>query len=569
MTSPMTDSPPPPNDAPAHEPPGDPGRSPLRDWWASLRRSSSDRLVGGVCGGLAKSTGVPRVLVIAAFVLASIPLIGIAAYALLWVLLPDENGRRVADDSRWREVLVAAVGSGFVLVVLGVSLDSLVRTLFDLMPWTLMLLGAVLIVRRIDGSDRSPSERASSERASSEQPPPPPFHQPAAETSPWPTPNPLATTPTPLAPPASPSSPAPLSSPASLTSPFPPTPPSPPVPPTPPAPRYRQPFRLPVVGTLTWALALIVVAVLGLLALNDRGVLGPGTILAAITVVFGAGLLVSAFFGKARGLILPALACVLAVLGLGVLNVRADNTLDAVQFTFTDGARLPEKITAGYGKSTIHLGALRLDQDRDLTITQTAGVVWVMLPVGATTELSIDVDAGTADAYRPFPGTDDYRNWATSGELPRRDDLLTAERAEQITDWSAQARGDYVLDEQPKAAGVSASYRLATAGEHTLRLHIELGVGEVRVLIPRWASVPSEVRAPRQACHDASLQTGPISCDSIADVTARMPLCANTAGEDVTYEGVFSETVRCEDLPAGEPDWPREPTCLDWDGSTI
>lgn len=552
----MTDSPPPPNDAPPPPPAGPPPppqQSALRGWWESLRRSSSHRLLGGVCGGIAESTGIPRVLVILAFALASIPLIGIPVYALLWVLLPDENGRRVADDSRWRDVLVAAVACAVVLVVLGVSVDPLLRTLIDLAPWALILMGAVLIVRRVDRSE-GPNAARGEPPVDASATTPPPF-------APQPTPTQHTAAPTPA--PATPSSHT--------------APPAPPAPTAPPAPRYRQPFRLPVVGALTWALAFIVVAVLGLVALGDRGALGPGTMLAAVTIVFGTGLVVSSFIGKARGLILPALACVLAVVGLGVLNVRADNTLDAQHRTIRSADDLPDTIVAGYGKSTVHLGALRLDGDRELTISQTAGVVWVLLPAGVNTELEVAVKVGTADMYRLYPERTDYQAWVAAGTAPQTGDLIDAERLDSVTDWSAQTRVEYLdtdgadameLDRSPVGLGRSLSSTLDVGAAHTLRLTIELGVGEVRILQPRWAGIPDRVYEPEQACHTSERQTGPVPCSTV-EPTARLPLCMNTAGDDVTYGGVFSAVVRCEDLPAGDAGFPLEPACLDWDGTTF
>jgi phage shock protein C len=56
-----------------------------------LRRSSSDRMLGGVSGGLAAHTGIDAVLWRAAFVaLALAGGAGFVLYAALWVLMPGE-----------------------------------------------------------------------------------------------------------------------------------------------------------------------------------------------------------------------------------------------------------------------------------------------------------------------------------------------------------------------------------------------------------------------------------------------------------------------------------------------
>lgn len=64
-----------------------------------LRRSSSDRWLGGVCGALAQQLGVSATVVRAVVtVLALVAGSGVAAYVLAWLLLPNEDGRILAED---------------------------------------------------------------------------------------------------------------------------------------------------------------------------------------------------------------------------------------------------------------------------------------------------------------------------------------------------------------------------------------------------------------------------------------------------------------------------------------
>ena len=64
-----------------------------------LRRSRSDRWIGGVCGGLAETTGLESWLWRLAFALLALcGGTGVLAYALLWIFVPTEpvpldNGR--------------------------------------------------------------------------------------------------------------------------------------------------------------------------------------------------------------------------------------------------------------------------------------------------------------------------------------------------------------------------------------------------------------------------------------------------------------------------------------------
>ena len=57
---------------------------------AQLRRSGTDRMVGGVCGGLAEYSGIDVVLWRVGFVVLTLAGgAGVLAYLLLWVLVPS------------------------------------------------------------------------------------------------------------------------------------------------------------------------------------------------------------------------------------------------------------------------------------------------------------------------------------------------------------------------------------------------------------------------------------------------------------------------------------------------
>jgi phage shock protein PspC (stress-responsive transcriptional regulator) len=68
-------------------PPGDPVVSAVN----SLRRSRNDRWFGGVCGGIARSTGMAawlwRLIFSALFIFAGA---GLLLYVLLWIFVPSE-----------------------------------------------------------------------------------------------------------------------------------------------------------------------------------------------------------------------------------------------------------------------------------------------------------------------------------------------------------------------------------------------------------------------------------------------------------------------------------------------
>ena len=57
-----------------------------------LRRSRSDRILGGVCGGLAHYFGVDTLLVRLLFIVFAITAgAGLLLYILLWILMPLED----------------------------------------------------------------------------------------------------------------------------------------------------------------------------------------------------------------------------------------------------------------------------------------------------------------------------------------------------------------------------------------------------------------------------------------------------------------------------------------------
>ena len=72
---------------------GEPGHlnQPLVSAVNTFRRSRTDRILGGVCGGLGKSTGVEswvwRLIFVALFLCAGA---GLLAYLLLWIFVPSE-----------------------------------------------------------------------------------------------------------------------------------------------------------------------------------------------------------------------------------------------------------------------------------------------------------------------------------------------------------------------------------------------------------------------------------------------------------------------------------------------
>lgn len=70
----------------------------------SMSRSRSDKVIAGVCGGLARQFNIDSNLLRVLFVLAAIFLqFGWVIYAVLWLLLPYEDGGPTGLESLKRQ----------------------------------------------------------------------------------------------------------------------------------------------------------------------------------------------------------------------------------------------------------------------------------------------------------------------------------------------------------------------------------------------------------------------------------------------------------------------------------
>ena len=56
-----------------------------------LTRSSSDRMIGGVCGGLARYFGIDSSIVRLVFVLLVLSGVSPLVYLVLWVVMPEAS----------------------------------------------------------------------------------------------------------------------------------------------------------------------------------------------------------------------------------------------------------------------------------------------------------------------------------------------------------------------------------------------------------------------------------------------------------------------------------------------
>ncbi|MDQ1374258.1 MAG: hypothetical protein QOJ09_1596 [Actinomycetota bacterium] len=126
-----------------------------------LSRSTSDKMLGGVCGGLAAALGIDAWLVRGAFVILTLAGgTGAAIYVLAWLVLPKQDTSRsmVQHIHLDREDTMRIVSVG--MIVLGGLL--LLRTVTgvwfsDAIVWPVLLssMGLALIWRQADAEERA------------------------------------------------------------------------------------------------------------------------------------------------------------------------------------------------------------------------------------------------------------------------------------------------------------------------------------------------------------------------------------------------------------------------------
>ncbi len=128
----------------------------------TLYRSSSDRWVAGVCGGIAEHLGISAALVRLLMLLAVVAGPGVLLYGFFWVMTrPDTRAPHGVAAPRTRRPLsrnqlLVVIGAGALIVGLGWGgpAGQLGRHLGFLIPVVAVAVGAFLAWSQLDASDR-------------------------------------------------------------------------------------------------------------------------------------------------------------------------------------------------------------------------------------------------------------------------------------------------------------------------------------------------------------------------------------------------------------------------------
>ena len=393
------------------------GPSFLDDTFDRLRRSGYERdtdarWFGGVCSGLAHRLGVDPVLVrAAAVVLAFVGGIGLTAYVVLWLVMPDRNGEILAE----RAVRRGEAGAIALLLLAGFLVLGGIFSLGRGNGWVapLWLIPVAVVAWFVLSRGRATATPHVPAAPYGATPPPPPGDAMSAPTS---TSAPAMAAAAPPAPSAPYGRPAPYGAPAGQYPgpyggrPTPPVPPRPVGPPPPPRPRRRRPSAF--VGLISLGIAMVG---LGLGAALDGPVGFPGSAatLGFLIGLVGVSLVVLALgiSGRASGFsgVLTVILGMLLLISAAASRVEVtdglgDRTWTPVPTTGVTSYQL------GAGEATLDLrqldSAAASTTPQRITVEMGAGDLVILVPDGLDTQVDANVGLGDITHRGGIDGTD-------------------------------------------------------------------------------------------------------------------------------------------------------------------
>ena len=399
----------------------------------TLRRSSTDKVIAGVAGGIGAYFGIDSVIVRIAFILLTfLGGAGPFLYLIGWLALPTEDSPSViakalggGTPNRFRSLLaVALIGLGLLITA------NLSGDLFDLFVdvWSIAPYLAVILIAAGVALVLWPGPAGGS------KPTPAPPPQPA---------------PSPPAPPSTAAAGGPEWSVAPPTGP--PVPASPAGAPPPPASSAGAPPSKAKrrrdrswIGLLTIAALFMYTGAALMLDRLDVIATDVGVFFALALAITGAGLLASAFVAPARGLIwLGAAISALLLLVVGA-DVPRGAGIGEARVTVADVEQLEDEYRHGVGQLVVDLRDLDPElTDHSVELSLGIGELRVYVPDSISTTADIKVGVGSIDA-----------------------------------------RGaGYAWYESTEGLGTRRTIAVPVVGETTgeLRLDIDVGIGEVEV----------------------------------------------------------------------------------------
>ena len=360
-----------------------------RDPKPSLRRSRSDKVIAGVCGGIGHRFGVDPVIIRLAWVaLTLFGGSGILLYLIAWIVIGKEGDGESAVVSTLRGTgrrTGQGVLSIIIILLLLLLMGSPIGWLGSPFGWftgwgtgsglyiPLLLVGAgaaLLLWPEVD-PDESPS--------SSPSPSPSPHRRPPTQSR-------QARSQ------MSPAQPGPPTRPAFIESDF----------PSEPIESPTQARPRPFLGPLTLALLLILTGSAVAAHQADLINVEPSVFLAICLAVTGVMLTVSAFIGRARGLILLGIVLMPMAWGMHTVNITWWDGIGERSHVVESINELEDEYRLGVGRLTVDLRDLHLNgTTQEIAAGVSVGEVVVVVPRGMNVNLTADGRIGEVRVDQP------------------------------------------------------------------------------------------------------------------------------------------------------------------------
>jgi phage shock protein PspC (stress-responsive transcriptional regulator) len=325
-----------------------------------LRRSTTDRKVAGVAGGLARHLDIdPLILRVGFVVLAFFGGAGLILYAAIWALVPEDDTDRatVHLDERSRTVALVALGVIAALALVG---DSWGAFWF---PWPLAIIGVIAFVWLSRSGRDTASEPVEWEDADPAGPAGPAGYGPAPAYA---------------------------------------------------APRPRDPRkRGPILFWFTLLLIAVAEGVLGIVDLWGAPVVDSAYAAVAVGVI-ATMLVVGSVVGRAGGLIALGLLTSLGLIGATAAD-RWDG--DRLFVAPTSASDVASSYSLSTGELVVDLSDVTDPEELDgrtLDVSGDAGRIEVVVPEGVDVQVEADVDGpGGYDLFGRQGGGIDWTQTAT------------------------------------------------------------------------------------------------------------------------------------------------------------
>ena len=353
---------------PSTPPPGPPPYSS-----PPLFRSLNDRKVAGVCGGVGLRLGIdPLILRVIIVVLSIFGGSGLVLYALGWLLIPeegsdrsvaqraiDQNGRP-GDRSGLATIIIGVLAGLALLLLLGGLLSSvgLGHDGYSVDLWPLVVIGGIAAAVWYSSRPRSGSTGWS----------PGPPNPPATPHA-----SPVATYRSPAATPYEPNAHSTTARPV--------------------RPRRQRS----VLGRLTLSVAVLAAGIMVLLDRTGTLHLRATVFLAVLLAITGVGLVVGAFVGRGRGLIVWGVLLALLTAGSAATsNLNLQDTGRVTWQPLTVAAVPVDGYSWGTGDVALDLTRMPATPDPTTVTAQLgAGTMIVTVPAGAWFRVKAHVGVGT------------------------------------------------------------------------------------------------------------------------------------------------------------------------------